>query len=573
MDLFRVLRVFAIVAFVFIIGYTVAAADDGTCASCHGDKARLASLSERGAKLYVDLIKAAEDYHARFDCTDCHGGDSTVDSTAACVGVAHPNPADPAIVGETCGKCHTDITQRHATSLHNTAAGIKNSLIRLLGEEQGTAKFEGGCNKCHATCSSCHMQDPDRRGIMRPRTESHNFEPKSKSENCAACHGAMGETYFGLQDDPEHGPSVMASAGIECIDCHSEMNMHGSGVEHRYVSEAAQPVCLSCHTQPGKPVLAGGAEVAPQFDRERPAHADHEGNLSCSACHTQWYQSCWNCHEGRESANVFELFLLRNQENGEIGPAVHPPVGTEWGGLDPDAGGWVMKARHSWGTSRQCEACHAAPATFIDEIGRQGVFVGAWGEPATDGQGARAAYIEPELVNRVVLNMDKFKQDVHGDLECADCHDTADNQACVDCHNETEKTGTTVLPPEGDWSRAAYMQARTALEETAALIGQAQAQDMDTTAWLQQSAALRDEYLAIGNAFHGEPGPAQAKMSDVAARSVLLRDDVAGALAAKQVGKERMATGLPLAAGLLGTLVIGMVLYLPNKKKQGDEGR
>lgn len=567
MDVSKAMRVAGLALLLFVFGWAVAAADDGTCAQCHGDKARLESLSDRGEDLYVDLEKAAQDFHARFDCTDCHGGDSTIDSVAACKGIAYPNPAAPAVMDKTCGQCHKEITEKYTTSLHISAAGIKNSLVNLMGVESGSAKFEATCNKCHATCASCHMEQPDRRGIMHAQVESHNFVASPKSDNCTACHGAMGDTFYGMPDDPEHGASAMATAGMECMDCHTEANVHGSGVQWQYVSEATQPVCQKCHENPQQPIQSGNIPAAPQYDAQSPAHVEHEGNLTCSACHTTWYQNCWDCHQGRQSKMNYDLSLLLNQETGEIAPAAHAPAGTDWGGVDPEAGAWAIKPRHSWGDARTCETCHASDAVYIDEVGRKAIFAAAWIEPATSGDGQRAAFVDPALVKRVVLDMDTFKQDVHGDLVCADCHDTSDDSSCADCHATAEKTGQTVLPADGDWSRTTYVRARTALDDSTALLETAKQQGMDTKAWQEQWDALHDEYLTVGNSFHGEPGPAQAKMSDLAARCEALHATIDAALNAQQANKGRLATGLPLAAGLLGTVVLGIVVVRPSKKK------
>lgn len=545
------------------------AADDSLCVNCHSDKARLESLSpNRAARLYVDPVKRAEDIHGAFECTVCHGGNPALDSTDACVGVAHPDPSAPEFVQETCGACHQDISKRYLSSIHNTVNGIHTSLQDLLGAEEGTARFQETCNKCHASCSDCHLSTPDRRGLLWPRVETHDFVQKPASDVCWACHGAAGDTFFGEPgNETEHGPSVMAQAGMVCTDCHTDRDVHGTGTETLFVAEAPKPTCEQCHADPTyRWSTDPEAPAAPQYDAQTVAHAIHdEDALSCEACHTEWYPSCWHCHEARADKTVYDVFLARSPTTGKIHPAAHSPAsGPDWGSVPAEVGGeWAIKSRHSWGDAQTCEACHTNRDIWINEADRRSPFLGI-GRTNREN----ATFVDLALVDLLVIDPETMKQDVHSDATCAGCHQKVDDAPCAECHATAEKTGQTVLPAGADWSRGPYLKAQQSQDEVQALLKALQGAGVDVAAWQASSDALRQEYLAVSHAFHSAAGPAQGDMATIADRYEALRSTLAQQTQALETQRRRLLVGLPLVIGALGSVTVGAVVYLPKRKKE-----
>jgi len=545
-----------------------AAADDSLCVSCHGDMARLESLSERAKKVYVDPAQRAQDIHGAFECTVCHGGDTTLDSTEACVDVAHPDPTEPAIVQTTCGTCHLDIATRYLTSIHNTFNGIHHSLKDLLGPDEGTTRFEDTCKKCHTSCSDCHLSDPDRRGLLWPRITSHKFVRNPGSEICSSCHNATGDTFFGEPgNETEHGPSVMAQAGMECTDCHVEREVHGTGEQTLFVMESPKPTCERCHLDPAyRWSTDAGAPDAPQYDKATASHAIHgTETVSCVACHTQWYPSCWNCHGGRPEKTAYDLFLANNPITGQVHTIVHSPASApDWGTVPPEIGGeWAVKSRHSWGDAHACEKCHTNRDVWVNEQERRAPFLGLWGPDR-----ANATYIDEGLVDLMVIDTEKMKQDFHGELACSDCHQVLGDETCADCHARSEKSGQTVLAADVDWSRTPYLRARESQEKIRTLLVELQEQGVDVQAWQASSDELRGQYLAASNSFHVAAGETQSRMNDIAGRSEVLLAALEDALRAKEAQRRTLLAGLPLAVGLLGSAAVGLIAHRPGRKKE-----
>ena len=70
-------------------------------------------------KVLVDLEAFNEDKHSSLSCTDCHGGDETLDKEAAHTEMV----SDPSEDGGQCIMCHSDVTDSFETSLHATQEG------------------------------------------------------------------------------------------------------------------------------------------------------------------------------------------------------------------------------------------------------------------------------------------------------------------------------------------------------------------------------------------------------------------------------------------------------------------
>jgi hypothetical protein len=558
-----VLAVVALAIGVFLSQSAPVAITDASskCEYCHENMDRLSEQSDTPEKLYVDPAQFAQEAHGGIACTACHGCDTTQKNPEpACTnGHAYQNPADTAVVLKTCGSCHPEITARSLKSIHTSLEGIHTSLVDLLGEKEGTAKFQQTCNQCHTTCSSCHMETPDRRDILWPRVTSHHFETKSNSIACAACHGGMGDTFFGTTAAPIHEPSMMAKAGMQCVDCHSDTDVHGTGVKTSFSMQSPKPTCEECHNQPVPRVTSDkDTLVAPQYSLDTSAHKIHpESELACVACHTEYTESCWNCHDGRTEKTNSAFYLAVNPLNKLIQPASHSPATSGNTGPIPTAlgGGWAIKSRHSWGESHTCEDCHTDISVYVSGADRQAPFVGYW---ATNH--ANASFVDEKLAQVLVIDTTKLKVSAHKDQTCNDCHATVTDAVCTDCHNKTKKTGKTFLSGDADWSRSAYVNTQTNLDQMSDLIQKAQSSGMNVADWQKQWSGLKSNYLKASNDFHSNPGQTLAQVKSISSDSQALLSTIQQTVQAKQLQDQWTPAGVLFGAGMVGALGLGLVV-------------
>ena len=545
--------------FFFASNWTRPVASVSNCQKCHGDQERLQKLSEKPERYYVDPALFAQEAHGGLACTTCHSGDPTKDTPEeACLNKkAYADPAAKPVVDKTCGSCHPEITTRHLKSIHASLEGIRLSLVDLLGEKEGNFKFEATCNDCHTTCSSCHMNEPDRRNMLWPRVTNHHFETRSNSKTCVACHAGMGDTFFGTTTGTKHAPSLMAQAGMQCVDCHGDKDVHGTGVKTSFSMETPKPTCMECHNQPAKRITsAKNTLVAPQYSHETVAHTIHsEEALACEACHTQWYPSCWNCHNGRTDKTIEALYLAVSPLTKKIQPTAHSPATSGASGPIPTSmgGGWAIKSRHSWGASQSCEACHTDPAVYILNAERQAPFVGYW-----TAKRANASFVDEKLAQALVLDLNKIKASAHKDQKCEDCHATLTDAVCAECHTKTQKTGKTVLPANGDWSRQSYLAAQERLKQTAEWLTRAKVAGAGVSNWERDYTALKLKYLQVSNDFHANPGQALAAMQDVGKNSQVLLGTVQQGVQAQLIQNQWMPAGVLFAVGMVGAVVLGV---------------
>lgn len=180
------------------------------------------------------------------------------------------------------------IKQIFPTSLHATRAGKATYYEAADGFRSltGISIEELACNKCHAVnyadgtpvdnatyepgCKDCHA-DPDDPGAT-PVTD----------QICLGCHSRQNVEQTLFQD-------VHRAAGMECMDCHSADQMHGTGTAYPSMLAAGAPrvQCSSCHT----------AQT-----QGNPAHSIHLAKVDCTACHVKSVSSCYNCHFETEIA-------------------------------------------------------------------------------------------------------------------------------------------------------------------------------------------------------------------------------------------------------------------------------
>ncbi|MBU0690636.1 hypothetical protein KKC97_08725 [bacterium] len=222
-----------------------------------------------------------------FECTWCHGGrNEKLLKDDAHVGLI----ADPSEgLDNKCAGCHADIAEHYATSLHATLNGEHYLFEKRTGfafELHPTIEeeYNNECNKCHASCGSCHISRP--KSVGGGFVQSHNFKRVPDLTNqCTACHGSrVGDEYTGKNEgfaaDVHYVPAAM-----HCRNCHTGAEMHGDGTLYNYRYEVASaPACENCHEL---------------NTAENLWHATHGDNFACQVCHAQEYKNCNACHVGQ----------------------------------------------------------------------------------------------------------------------------------------------------------------------------------------------------------------------------------------------------------------------------------
>jgi hypothetical protein len=224
----------------------------------------------------------------------------------------------------------------------------------------------GGCVDCHR--EKLRIDNGELRidkKFLHPK-----FTTKISSKNCLKCHNRsnrIGLSYFGKYESESYGTPYKhgdfthkieknryyyklkadihhAKAGLDCIDCHTEVGVMGDGKVHKHMEGAIDISCKDCH----KPKFANsskyalpsmlsvingnvpiGKKVALTKRKKTPVYnlqKDKKGikfyrkrdgksfkltlmsdkayhtlsmhkRLDCSACHSSWAPSCYGCHE------------------------------------------------------------------------------------------------------------------------------------------------------------------------------------------------------------------------------------------------------------------------------------
>jgi len=274
------------------------------------------------------------DVHGQMECVFCHGGvQDAPEKDAAHTGlIANPSTGETKI----CETCHADTEHAFEASLHATQEGYWTALNARSAPENHatlTTMFGNHCASCHTTCGDCHISQPN--SVGGGFINGHVIEKTpSMTRNCTACHGSrVGSEYLGKHEDIP-GDVHFRTGRMNCVDCHSGMDMHNSTSactechstpeESALVSSANRyagaqiPSCESCHGTVG----AEGDAIA--------QHTLHKDKLSCQVCHSVSYTSCDGCHVAvsektgnpffETQATYMTFFIGRNPE-----PNFHRP--------------------------------------------------------------------------------------------------------------------------------------------------------------------------------------------------------------------------------------------------------
>lgn len=318
--------------------------------------------------------------------------------------------------------CHPGITERVQSSLMSSMSGVVNIQryffgesdtldahvhVRDLGQSSADSYARNLCASCHlgrekwelgpvtektrgGGCNACHLNYSDEATQMlaeHREGQAQNFHPsltlKISNDHCFGCHsrsGRISTSYEGwhetqLKTIPEKdreeyrklmdgrimvkiSEDVHHQLGLDCIDCHSGMEVMGDGRKYYHAEEAVRVRCADCHfNQAPKTTDYDGldyesqkiVDLRPQLKEDMRfvlgsesnyplvnviesgndhylfsknsgerhllsppneicSQGDAHNDLSCSACHTSWAPQCIKCHVNFDpSQSAFDL--------------------------------------------------------------------------------------------------------------------------------------------------------------------------------------------------------------------------------------------------------------------------
>ena len=204
-----------------------------TCARCHADteqmkKFHLHQLSPiESYEHSVHGMASAENKNAAI-CTDCHGSHNLLHSSERESKLFWQN------IPQTCGKCHENIAQTYARSVHGTAVA-------------------GGFKEA-PTCTDCHGEHT----IALSDSDDSKVSAAHISATCAECHAAERivtkyrlpkfavETYL----DSYHGLSMRLGSvtAANCASCHGKHDILPSSDPRSSINKSnLQKTCSVCH--------------------------------------------------------------------------------------------------------------------------------------------------------------------------------------------------------------------------------------------------------------------------------------------------------------------------------------
>ncbi len=306
-----------------------------------------------------------------FSCSTCHAGnDAGNDQENAHAGLIS-QPAQPASMVQTCGKCHpaqvTGVTQ----SIHFTLASEINIVRKAFGAEEtltGITQLpiadapttplqladdllRRRCLRCHpyssgdpypyvnhgTGCAACHLD------FTNGAPTSHTFLPTPGDKQCLQCHYGnwVGSDYYGRFEhdfnaeyrtpyttkEPfarpygveyhQLAPDIHQQKGLICVDCHSGaelMHSQKTGTQKRDTI-----LCQDCHLQQSLEKFLP-SNVSREKERyllhSKGDNRQHEIPLMRNPAHTTFKDSisCQACH-AQWAFNDTGVHLLRNDTN------------------------------------------------------------------------------------------------------------------------------------------------------------------------------------------------------------------------------------------------------------------
>ena len=246
------------------------------CAGCHEDKGKKIAGTAHGSLACSQCHQKHEDYPhpanvAKPACASCHAqagsdyakgahgqavakGNSGAPECGTCHNSAHevlnPQSIDfRKAIPDTCGMCHSDISDQYKTSVHGGAIG------------------RGELNA--AVCTDCHGEHL----ILGKKNEASPVNSANQRETCGQCHGNVElARRFGLPADrlttfdaSFHG--LAAKGGSQtvagCASCHGIHNILPSTDRKSTVNVKNLPAtCGKCHPGAGTRFALGPIHVS-----------------------------------------------------------------------------------------------------------------------------------------------------------------------------------------------------------------------------------------------------------------------------------------------------------------------
>lgn len=225
-------------------------AQQKVCLSCHVDNPKVVKRTGPKKGFIVSYEKSV---HARAlakgngeaaNCVDCHGSHEIEK------GISPDASVNKAQVSFTCGKCHEDIMNQYADSVHGKAAarGVVESPV---------------CTTCHGEHKILKHSDP----------ESPVSAGNVSQQVCGSCHSsvALSEKYgissdrFQTFSDSYHGLAIRGGSvkAANCASCHGSHNIKPSSDPTSTINRANIPkTCGKCHPGANKRFAVGKVHVA-----------------------------------------------------------------------------------------------------------------------------------------------------------------------------------------------------------------------------------------------------------------------------------------------------------------------
>jgi len=333
-----------LVALVWVLAPTHAAANEKTAASAKKDEACLAChgspgmKSHKGKDISINPAKHAASAHNVLGCTDCHTSIKDF-----------PHPAKVAKVE--CSICHTDEAKSFAPSAHallgNTACASCHGNVHEVTTAEKLAPAK--CTECHAQevkefAESIHGQAAAKGDPDAPKCESchggiHGVKAASASDSmvaakhlpdtCARCHGNPGflsrhkipiahpcESYT----QSVHGRAMAAGnkKAANCNNCHGNHDIYPARDARSHVNHWRVPeTCGTCHNEiartyqqsvHGEAVRIGVKDAPVCVD----CHGEHlilepkNPHSPVNAAHVS-AETCGRCHSSTRIAKLYDL--------------------------------------------------------------------------------------------------------------------------------------------------------------------------------------------------------------------------------------------------------------------------
>src|SRR5215831_14000124 len=205
-----------------------------TCGSCHGQKFVMAA-SGHSSQVFVSYEESvhgkavAAGSEKAAVCTDCHGSHEIL---------AASDPKSPIFkftVPTTCAKCHTNVEQQFAPSIHGQAIAHGNWQAPVCTDCHGIHSIKAhvdpnssvsAANLSQVTCARCHegVRLSQEFGVEGRRSTTylasyHGLASKLGSQvvaNCASCHG----THSIFPSSDRRSTIHPANLARTCGQCH-----------------------------------------------------------------------------------------------------------------------------------------------------------------------------------------------------------------------------------------------------------------------------------------------------------------------------------------------------------------